>query len=148
MKRLFYPDRSYSWLQFPVRLKRLPQERHPHMTLKFFGEASIDPYAIEARIAADVHQSLKAEDFAWEPRFWSSPFDHRNYHVLAFTKYPTILDFMHKLFDVIKDQYIPWTPHITVPKDYYLLVEDQAFSPAECGLEFGEIEICLGGPNI
>lgn len=150
MKRLFFPDKSYSWIQFPVTLKGYPPDKNAHLTLKFFGAADIDHYAIESRIGSGMHKALneKLSEFEWEPKFWSSPHDHGNYYVLAFTKYPTILAFMHRNFDIIRDTYIPWTPHITVTKEYFLMVEDQSFTPAECKLEFGEAELCLGGPNI
>lgn len=150
MKRVFYPTDQHSWIQFPVTLKDLKDIRNPHLTLKYFGAAEICHYAIENRIGSNIHEALneKLSEFAWEPKFWSSPHDHANYYVLAFTKYPPILGFMHKVFDVIRDTYIPWTPHITVNKEYFLLVDDQRLTPAECKLEFGEAELCLGGPNI
>lgn len=147
MKKIFFPDKSFSRVQFPVTLKGCGPA---HMTLKFFGQADIDPYALEYRVGTNAHIALneKLSKFEWAPKFWSSPHDHANYYVLAFTKYPSILDFMHKTFDLIRDQYIPWTPHITVTKDYFLMVEDQAFTPVDCKLEFGEIELCLGGPSL
>ncbi len=150
MKRLFFPTEPHSWVQLPVTLKGLKGIRDPHLTLKYFGAAEIDHYAVEARVGTGLHEALneKLSEFVWQPKFWSSPHDHANYFVLAFIKYPPILGFMHKTFDLLRDTYIPWTPHITVNKEYFLMVEDQGFSPVECDLKFGEAELCLGGPNI
>ncbi|MDH4163295.1 MAG: hypothetical protein OEW15_11500, partial [Nitrospirota bacterium] len=144
MKRVTFPTKPYSWVQFPVTMKGF--DKPAHLTLKFFGGAEIDHYAVEQRCGTHAHQMLnmKLAEFVWEPKFWSSPHDHANYYVLAFVKYPSILGFMHKTFDLIRDPYIPWTPHITVTKEYFLLVEDQAFTPQECQLVFGEAELCLG----
>lgn len=146
MKKLFFPDKSFSWLQFPVALKGLMPEKHPHLTLKFFGSTEIDSYAIENRIGTNVHEALKTEEFGWTPKLWEAPADV--HYVLAFTKYPPVLKLMHDMFDIVKDQYIPWTPHITVPKDYFLMVNDQGLTPADMGLQFGEVELCLGKPNL
>lgn len=150
MKRVFYPDRAHSWLQLPVTLKGLDTKINPHLTIKFFGATEIDVYAVERRASPVLHETMNEAlaEFVWEPKLWSSPGMYTNHYVLAFTKYPTMLAIQHKMFDLIKDQYIPWTPHITVTKEYFLLVEDQGFTPAECKLEFGEAELCLGGPNL
>lgn len=144
MKTHFYPSKPYSWIQFPATMK--VTDGPVHMTLKFFGEAMIDHYAVERKLA--IAPELNAAEFEWKPQFWNSPFTHQNYWVLAFTKYPPALDHMHGLFDVIRDEHKPWIPHITVSKKLFLLVEDQQFKPVECELKFGEIELCLGGPNL
>lgn len=151
MKRVFFPDKPYSWLQLPVTLKGYPENKNAHLTVKFFGATDLDHLAIEKRV--DHHALHKAlnqqlDEIVWEPKFWSSPHDHGNYYVLAFTKYPLILAFVHQAFDAIKDPYIPWIPHITVTREYFFLVEDQSFTPKECELVFGEAELCLGGPNL
>lgn len=144
MKKHFYPEKPYSWLQFPVTLKGL--EADAHMTLKFFGEAAINHYAVEKKLT--IEPAMQDWEFDWKPQFWNSPFTHQNYWVLAFTKYPAALDRMHDLFDIINDEHKPWIPHITVSKKYFLLVEDQGFTPVDCELKFGEVELCLGGPNL
>lgn len=148
MKTLMFPGKSYSWLQFPATLKDYPENRHPHLTVKFFGETIVNRYAIEHRVGQNLQKSLRVGEMTWEPKFWSSPFDHRNYYVLTFKKFPSILNFIHDLFDVIKDPYMPWVPHITVTPEYFRTVEDRQLTPLECELEFGEIELCLGGPNL
>lgn len=147
MKKVFFPTKPFSWIQFPVTLEGYPVGKHPHLTVKFFGQADVDPHAIEKDVGP-IEFDLRAEDFSWAPKFWSSPHDHANYYVLALTKYPRALDFLHGRFDILRDQYIPWTPHITVTKEFYLMVDDQGLTPEDCKLEFGEIELCLGSPSI
>lgn len=148
MKTLHFPTKPYSWLQWPATLKGLKPEHHAHLTLKFFGEAYLDVEAITSRVAGHVHESWRPQDFEWKTEIWQSPKQQSLHYVLAFTKFPTIITFQHKLFNIIRNQYDPWTPHISVTKEYLMMVEDQAFTPAECELTFGEIELCLGGPNV
>lgn len=143
-----FPNKSYSWLQWPVALKGLSPEHHAHLTVKFFGATPLAPQAMADRVGWDTHVNWSAQDFAWVPKIWMSGESEATHYVLAFIKYPTSIDFIHGLFKIVRDQYIPWTPHITVPKEYFLLVEDQGFSPKECDLTFGELELCLGGPNV
>ncbi len=148
MKTVYAPEKSYSWIQWPVSLKGLSPLYKPHLTFKFLGTALLDPPAVKRRIMVDMHHTLPVQEFAWEPQFWTSPISHTNHYVLAFVKYPRALDLWRISFDIIKDEYIPWRPHISVPNEYFLLVEDQHFSPLECELRFEEIELVLGGPNI
>jgi hypothetical protein len=147
MKIINKPDKAYSWLQWPVRMRATQAGTH-HMTLKFFGETLLNVQAIQDRIGENLHLTWTAEEFQWEARYWSSATDYTNHYVLAFTKYPKTLDLAHNIFAVIKNQHDPWVPHISVDKDYFLMVEDRKPTPRECELEFDEIELCLGGPNI
>lgn len=128
-------------------MKGLPPAHHPHLTLKFFGSADIDPRAVERLVDSRVHEYWEPRDFNWESRIWPTRTE-AVHHVLVLTKYPEAMRFQHRLFDIIRDQHTPWNPHITVPKNFFFMVEDQGFSPENCDLAFGEIELCLGGDSL
>lgn len=140
-----HPTKSFSWLEWPVKLKGLAESFNPHITCKFFGTAMLDAHFVASKVVA--HYKWSASDFAWETKIWNGH-DEKPYFVLALTKYPEPMAFAHAQFGLIKDQFRPWIPHITVPKSYFFLVEDQRFTPENCELEVGEITLCLGGENV
>lgn len=128
-------------------MKGLPESFLSHLTVKFFATATLDPEAIARRVDSRIHLSWDATDFEWDTKIWNGH-DEETYFVLRMIKFPESMRFHHNIFDIIKDLYNPWVPHITVPKAFFFMVEDQGFTPRECELKFGEIELCLGGDNV
>lgn len=144
MKTVYDPQKSNSWLEWPVKLKGLADIYNPHITAKFFGKARIDPKVVERRCeASKPFVPWKALQFEWETKIWTGH-DNEKYFVLLLTKYPTQMLELHKGFDLILDQFTPWQPHISVPKAYFFLVEDQAFLPYQCDLEVGDPVLYIG----
>lgn len=150
MKVLNKPTRDHSWLQWPVSLKGLPDSSGAHLTLKFFGTALVNRREV-AKImmpSSMIQPPWRADEFSWNTKIWTSPLTQEVFHVLAFVKYPRVLNIYHDYFKLFEDYYRPWIPHITVPKSYFFMVEDGRMRPLDCELKFGELELCLGGPNL
>lgn len=146
MKIQLYPLKPFSWLEWPVTLKGLAEMHKAHITCKFLGPAVVDPKVVERLLGARSDRPWRPSEFEWDTRIWTGH-DEAQYHVLALTKYPKMMYHAYKQFDLIKDSFQPWVPHITVPKAYFYLVEDQRFTPENCQMEVGEITLCLGGEN-
>jgi hypothetical protein len=136
MKIIRFPDKKYSWLQWPVTLKGCFAP-HLHVTAKFFGEAQIDQFAVFSRCPAQLNLWVP-QDFAWLPCMFSQG------HVLHLTKCPKELFKIHDEFSIIKDQFEPWRPHISVPRNYWIDVDEFKRTPVDEELMLGELELCLG----
>jgi hypothetical protein len=137
--RVIELPKPYSWLQWPVTLKGCPKE-HLHITAKFFGDAPIDRLAVIGRVP--LQQVIWfAEEFVWAPAGFSGQ------HVLELVKCPEEIWNIHNRFDIIKDQFTPWRPHITVTREYWARVQLEGLTPESECLSIGELELCLGTVN-
>lgn len=142
MRVLEFPEKNWSWLQWPVTVKTYaePNPIQLHVTAKFFGDANIDRLAIIGRIPLQRTMWFAGE-FLWTPTIFARG------HVLELVKYPAELLEIHQRFDIIEDQFKPWRPHISVPREYWIKVDSQGLTPEMEELTFGEIELCLGRVN-
>ncbi len=136
--KLFKIDKPYSWLQWPVTVLSCTQDLH--ITAKFFGSIELDESAIEIRI--DKGLFLPNRLFEWKPTIFG---DYT--YVLELTRVPPALFAVHSTFSIVKDQFTPWRPHITVPKDYWELVKEKNLTPQSEMLRLGEIELYLYSPT-
>lgn len=137
MKVLTFPNKGYSWLQWPVTVKGCKKETL-HVTTKFFGQVELNKLAVEIR-TNDAYKSWRPEHFAWEPVKFAELI-----YVLELTKYPAALGITHQQFDIIKDAFEPYRPHISVPLDYWNKVLSGDLTPVMEELTFGELELCIG----
>ena len=139
MKIQYYPSKPYSWLQWPVSLRTCP--RQLHITAKFFGETNLDPMAIKKRIDR-LNRGMVISIFTWERKLWNS----KDY-VLEFKTYPSAMNYLHEMFDFIRDDHEPYRPHVTVPYEYWCRVDSEGLTPRGEKLTLGELELCIGTLN-
>lgn len=142
--KLIEVDKPYSWLSWPVTLKNC-KEPSLHLTLKFFGHAKIEPAVVEEVLANQpriegIDVQWLRQRLTWVPEIFSGPV-----HVLEFNNaYTSLIRRIHSEFALIKDQFIPWRPHITVPYDYWNCVREERLTPSSEELTFGPIELYWG----
>ena len=129
-------NKPYSWLQLPVTLDGLVMS-NPHLTLKYFGRVPLDPLAISKRV--DKNMYLPTDKIVWRAEIFNGLA-----RVLELTQYPAALISAHETFSIIKDQFEPWRPHITVPLEYWNVIRDGGQTPQEMNLRFGTPELYLG----
>lgn len=137
MKILEVP-KPYSWLEWPVVLKGCSKPQL-HITAKFFGHAPIDPDAVKRALGVTASPLALASVQEWQPLIF-----HELCHVLILTKRSPIFDYVHDRFELIKDDFTPYRPHITVPKEYWEKVCANDLKPAREILEIGALQLCLG----
>lgn len=137
MKILKFPDKKWSWLQWPVTLRGLSAEHHLHVTAKFFGGIEINPFEIIDRCPMGL-STWQPKDFTWVPSMFAKG------HVLHITIFPQEMLHIHEVFKEVPDQFDPWKPHISVPRNYWIEVDECALTPESEELKFGELELCLG----
>lgn len=130
-------EKPYSRLQWPVTLKNC-KEPKLHITAKFFGRASIDANYISmivqrARLSHDDVAGLS----------WTTNLFAGLSHALELHDVPSTIIAVHHAFPLIKDQFAPWRPHITVPKDYWEQVVANGWTAQSEELQLGELELCL-----
>lgn len=135
-------DKPYSWLQWPVKLTGM--ETDLHVTAKFFGKAKIDVGAVLQKIRNLYPIQEKYKDIEWEPAIFGNGED---VYVLELTRYPSVMDRVHDLFDLVNDDFPEYRPHITIPKGSWDAVKEGKITPQQVDLTFGVIELHLGKPN-
>jgi hypothetical protein len=132
-------NKPYSWLQWPVRLKNL-EKPGLHVTVKYFGEAAINPKYVGH--ALDNLPRIELTKFlSWRPECFDETL---GIYVLELLHVPPAMIVAHQQFALIKDQFEPWRPHITVPLAYWDRVAKDGWTPQSEELTFDEIELCLG----
>lgn len=133
-------DKNYSWLQWPVSTKHGGGIKNLHLTVKFFGDAKINPDYVKASVMGGHY--LPRDKFAWKPVMFADLI-----YVLEFVKFPPAVKSLHDHFGLLKDEFEPYRPHITVDKKYWEMVRDINLSPIDEELRFGELELYLGKCN-
>lgn len=113
-------DKEYSWLELPVVLDGY--HKMAHITLKFFGTAAINIGVVELMVSQyeSSIENYDLDDFEFEPAIFINP--DGTHLVLKLTDYPYYFSAIHQQFDLIKDDHVPYIPHITVDKDYWQIV--------------------------
>lgn len=139
-------DKNYSWLQWRVKLKNCSDPKL-HLTVKFFGDAEIDPDGVHDVICGITELKKYSKGFC--PQFikWSPEIFSDLVYVLRFIECPYLIENTHRAFGIIKDQFNPWKPHITVPKSYWDNVIKNNWTPHSEQLYFGELELFLKKEN-
>lgn len=127
--------KPYSWLQWPLRLKNCNES--VHITAKYFGKADIDPWAIDRRMRGNFF--LPHDQFEWRPELFSDIIP-----VLELVRVPAALLSVHHSFDVIRNDFFPYRPHITVPKEYWAWVNLNKIKIQEELILIGEPELHYG----
>lgn len=130
-------EKPYSWLQWPVRLKNCPEPKL-HITAKFFGQAAIDPNYV--RLIAQ-NTRLSYEDVAGLT--WSHELFAGLTHCLELHGVPSTMIAVHHAFGLIRSDFTPWRPHISVPTAYWEQVVANQWTPKSEELLIGDLELCL-----
>lgn len=141
MEVIQFADKEYSWLQWPVKLKNCKKESL-HITAKFFGRAAVNPDSVTKLLedCDDIILNFRTHHFNWKPEIF-----HDLVYVLELVRHPYTMDYVHGRFDLINDQFKPWRPHISVPKDYWDFVNKTMLTPELEEIEIGPLQLCLGG---
>lgn len=138
--KFYFADKSYSWLQWPVKLKSCKEEKL-HITAKFFGETNININVAEAMLnrlpSLENHiEQSRGYSYSWKPEIFDG-----DTHVLVLNKCPVLIHQVNDLFALIRDDWPTFQPHITVPMNYWDLVKANDLTPLDENLEVGEIEL-------
>jgi len=130
-------DKPHSWLQWPVKLPNC-NNKHPHITAKFFGQTPLNFKAIEEACSTlpPVHL-MDLSDLTWSPVKFGE-----NIFVLALTSYPDQMKAYNNLFRFIRDEH-KFQPHITVHEKHWSRIKQLNLTPQLEGLEIGKIELCV-----
>ncbi len=141
-------NKPYSWLQWPTVLSGIKYQTH--VTAKFFGRVGIDPAGVKMAIdrvySAESYSSEYLQGLTnWKPELFGELI-----YVLELVECPPFLKKTHEQFAFLKDEFEPWRPHITVPREYWEKIKNSngRMTPKTENLRFGELELFLGDPDL